>query len=234
MSEEAEELVPVNLDTLAGADNRQHRNVSASRMKKQRARLTEVLKRMDDRVLDEIQRRSEMTNQPDGWGAGTSYDGMPHGSSDSTSTERAAIALAEGKSRDYDPQQMSCYLVDDAFAQMAKSVEKANRAWDVVLNASEALRGRQSTLGLCYACLRDDVPNTPKDRIRSGYCHACFVAWCRTDQGHGRRDRLAFERDRRALRVMKDGEATYEPGYSVDDLDALVDAGTLPANRKEG
>jgi len=51
-----------------------------------------------------------------------------------------------------------------------------------------AEREKESTIAHCQACERE-VSRTPKDRIRSGYCHACYAKYIR----QGRPYRLAFE-----------------------------------------
>jgi hypothetical protein len=79
---------------------------------------------------------------------------------------------------------------------MTKELDAAAHAWQVIIHCADSVKGRQTTLGVCRACHRDDVPNVPSDRIRSGYCSACFKAWTRTDHGNGRMDRLAFEHTR--------------------------------------
>jgi hypothetical protein len=176
-------------------------------LKRQRDRINDVLARFNDHVLDEVARRGELTNVPDGFGIGGG-GGSVRGGDDTSSTERAALQLAEGR-RDYDVQQTSVERIDDAFQSMWDAVIAAERAWDVILNASEGIRGRQTSLGACQACFRDDVPNVGSNRIRAGYCPACFTAWCRTDQGSGRMDRFTFERGRRAMRVVEpDGTET--------------------------
>lgn len=59
--------------------------------------------------------------------------------------------------------------------------------------ARQAEVGR-TNMADCAACLRP-VANTPSDRIRSGYCGACYMAWTR----EGRPERVAFERTRRGV-----------------------------------
>lgn len=230
-----------------------HRAIKAKRLKQQRDRVVDVLARFTDRVFDEVERRSQMTALPDGFPTNTRYgprDGGPSsvqhepgciwatdpfpqcecGETQATSTERAALRLIEGRP-EHDPQQTSCERIDDAFQEMWTSVIKAERAWDLILHSSEAIRGRQTTLGTCQACLRDDVPNVGSDRIVAGYCATCFKAWQRTDGGHGRQDRLSFERERRQLRVVRDDDPGARTGYGVDEIDALVANGSLPSSR---
>ena len=51
-----------------------------------------------------------------------------------------------------------------------------------------AERQKESTIVFCQACERE-VAGTPKERIRSGYCHGCFAKWGR----RGRPYRALFE-----------------------------------------
>jgi hypothetical protein len=67
-----------------------------------------------------------------------------------------------------------------------------HKAAQVVLKAADSMRGRQSSLqGVCAACGRD-VAGTDIDRLRAGFCSACYQAWLRA----GRPDRPRFEKAR--------------------------------------
>lgn len=180
--------------------NDEPRKIKFRRLQRQRDRAIEVLTVFDDDVLKTIEYRSQLSAEPDGFPGGGSSDRSAGEISDSTGN--AALRLIEGH-LDPDIQQHSMVVIASSFAAMWKSLEEAERSWDVILHVSESIRGRQTALGSCQACLRDDVPNVGNDRIRSGYCQPCYKAWCRTDQGHGRQDRLAFERSRRKLEVVR-------------------------------
>lgn len=52
---------------------------------------------------------------------------------------------------------------------------------------------RKTGAGYCQAC-GEWAPGTPDNRIRSGYCVACYTAWTRAE----RPERAPFERGRRA------------------------------------
>ena len=145
-------------------------------------------------MFNELERRSKEVATPDGYPAGGSGGGR---SADPTSsTERAAMRRIE--SMQADPTLL-------AMRAIRNDIDKA---WEALIRAEDAMRylrdgdqlraERQTTLSSCLACERDDVPNVGNDRIRSGYCAACFMAWTRTDYGHGRQDRVAFETSRRS------------------------------------
>lgn len=213
------------------------RRVKAKHLRALRDKTRRKLDLFSDPVLETVEYRSTLDQRPDGFPTNTRYgprtggpshlgevDNDDEGPDESSSTERAALRLVDGR-MERDPQQRACERIDQAFRSIWAEIDAAEHAWDVILHASDSIRDReaQSTLGTCQACLRDDVPNVGEDRVRSGYCPACYRAWLRTDDsGHGRQDRAAFEIDRRRLRVV---------GYDVSDIDGLQARGTLPSPR---
>lgn len=69
---------------------------------------------------------------------------------------------------------------------------------------------RKSGAGYCEACT-DWVPGTSEDRIRSGYCDACYTAWTRAarpPRGPFERGRRARAEDRRRTRVAAESVTT--------------------------
>jgi hypothetical protein len=145
-------------------------------------------------LFNELERRSKEVATPDGYPAGGSSGGR---SADATSsTERAVM------------RRMESMQADPTLMAMRAIRNDIDTAWETLIRAEDAMRylrhgdqlraARQTTLSSCQACERDDVPNVGNDRIRSGYCHACFIAWTRTDYGNGRQDRVAFETSRRS------------------------------------
>lgn len=188
-----------------------------------------VLARVDARLLADLQRRREVSAQPDGFGSGN-----PGSGGDSTSTEAAALSGLPGAD---DPERDDWrYHARPDF--IGESVERALDHLDVatkalrdfdrdinpVIHAADALKERKSSIGECKACGRD-VPGTPNDRLKSGYCTSvkgiegsgCYEKWI----ANGRPDRPRFERETQGRRT----------GYKVDEIDALVATGTLPAGR---
>lgn len=213
-------------------------SINARRLKRQRDRIAKSLARFSDGVFETVEYRSSIDSQPDGFPTNTRYgprtgaglrqdsDGEPE---QATSTERAALRLVDGGGP-RDTQQRACERIGQAFRTIWAEIDAAEKSWDVILHASDVIREReaQSTLGTCQACLADDIPNVGEDRIRSGYCPACYRAWLRTDTGQGRQDRLAFEARRRRLELVNDGVSF---GYVVADIGALQTNGTLPSPR---
>lgn len=163
--------------------------------------LPRVFARLTDENLKEIERRSRMTAEPDGFGSGSSGEGVSNGEV-SNPTERMALRLVSGEKVTGDVQMEAFRRIDNAFQACWDAVADIDAAWDLINRITDMKRGRETTLGTCQACLRSDVPNTPTDRIKAGYCNSCFVAWSRTDTGNGRQDRLSFELSRRELKVV--------------------------------
>lgn len=83
---------------------------------------------------------------------------------------------------------------------------------------------QRTNMAECQACERT-VANTPKDRLRSGYCMACRKAWDRA----GRPDRVAFEQTRRGLDTMPEPEVRTS-GVEVVDLTLDGQTVRLPAD----
>lgn len=181
------------------------RKFSAMRAIKQRdgvlRDLPRVFGKLTDANLSEIERRSRMTNEPDGFGSGNRGEGSS--SETSNPTERMALRLVDGQRKDGDVQMEAFKRIDAAFQACWDAVADADAAWDLICHITDERRGREVTLSTCRACLRDDVPGVGSDRIKSGYCNPCYIAWYRTDEGTGRQDRMTFELSRRQLAVVE-------------------------------
>ena len=148
-----------------------------------------ILATLTPHVLGELERRGRETAAPDGFPSGG--DGTGRASSTTSGTERAALQRF-GRVR---PD--ATYL---AFLSMRNNLDKVweqliriEDAWISVQVSDAQKRERQTSLAICEACGRDDVTNVGEDRIRSGYCPACYQAWNRA----GRQDRVVFEQSRR-------------------------------------
>lgn len=102
-------------------------------------------------------------------------------------------------------------LLDHAKVTMESAEDKL--VWVLNLKPDEALPGHHKTAASCRACDRT-VTGSAEDRLRAGYCDACRKAWARelarwTDERRpGAPDRLAFERQRRALADAERREAS--------------------------
>jgi hypothetical protein len=78
-----------------------------------------------------------------------------------------------------------------AMGEAAGALLIVERKLPVIVDAGAKLRERESSIQQCKACDRD-VLGTRDDRLKAGYCEACYKAWSRA----GMPDRFMFERDR--------------------------------------
>ena len=174
---------------------------TVARAIRQRDRLLELLKRLDDRTLEDLDRRGRFTVVPDGYRPAAG--GGVHGSDISRPVEGTVLA------REAQPPA-------DPLAKTILGIFAALGAADMALagidHALEVVRGYGSTAGRitslagdCGACGRP-VAGTAQDPLRKGYCDACRKAYERDDE-HGQAatqpDRAAFERKRRAKLANK-------------------------------
>jgi hypothetical protein len=154
---------------------------------------------IERRLLEALRRDQTGTTERDGYPGGR----LGAGGQDApqSSTEGAVLA---GYRVDGDIDMDHGYW---ASPEHDTHHERTQRAFRHLEAAAEALRHLSSTLdeidrhshvrredpaGHCQACSRW-VEGTEADRVRSGYCPACYRAWLRAD----RPDRARFERERR-------------------------------------
>ena len=164
--------------------------IKADKLAKARDRITEVVNRaLTDSNLAEMERRAEYDATGDGFGDGS---GGGDRNAISRPTEAAGLALLESHFV-IDPQMRAFEIIRTETLSMRTSAVRIEKAWSVVTHIQDGRRGRETTLGTCNACLRSDVANSASDRIKSGYCPACYTEWRR----RGQPDRLAFEVSRR-------------------------------------
>jgi hypothetical protein len=160
-----------------------------------------ILARLKTRALADVERRSQETSLPDGYRSGGLSDGGKGG--DGSITELHAMRLESG-AYGRDPVLGACQTVRNLLDSCWDDAVNAEDAWDYLCSVPKQRRGRENSLEGCLACLRDDVTNVGNDRIRSGYCLACYKAWLKTGHGGTRQDRPEFEKTRRDLRVAED------------------------------
>lgn len=134
---------------------------------------------------------------PDGFPSGG--EGGPRGSDISRPTENAVLSRFRvvdpetGRMEQREPVDLVHRWIGEVSTEMdeiaghVSAVTSKLRQLDGYVTGKAAKSG-----GTCQACLRW-VEMTPSDRIRSGYCPACFMAFVRA----GRPDRYAFELSRR-------------------------------------
>lgn len=157
-------------------------SANARRMIRDRDRALKTLESLPDSVIGELVRRSGHREQS------VSVSGAaarPAKGTHSDPTAGAVIAhMSDHSDADpvYDAVKRAAQALDD-IAGLALIVE---RSVHFVLDAQE--RQKVAEISHCAACRRE-VMNTPKDRLKSGYCGRCYMEWYRL----GRPYRGAFE-----------------------------------------
>ena len=146
--------------------------------------------------LPELIRRGRFSNVADGYGQGGS-GGPSSGVSDPT----GQAVLARQSRAEVDPVSVAVQAVCVALSEAQGLLRGAvHHARDISRIAKEA-EGRPNSLqGTCECCAKV-VTGVGDDRIRAGYCPACFKACGRWAERNGSRDRLYFEIDRRSSLV---------------------------------
>lgn len=173
-----------------------------------RDRIRELTHRLTDPTIEDFVRRGQHRPAGDGHSTG-SLGGGGHGSEVSRPTERAAIRLGAKADEDVEwgeevqPDTWEDWELDlvaeaerDAFAmlaEMAGIARSITRKLDFVVSVYAKANRPAPGSGDCQACDRV-VTGAPNDRLRAGYCMACYQAWLRA----GSPDRVAFERTREA------------------------------------
>lgn len=152
-------------------------------------RQIEFARRLLDQLQDagpELFKRDRESAQADGYPS-SSMGGDGRGGSESSSTENAA--LAEHRRDVIHDDALACrHNMNDAVDALLRALRSTQHAEQKGTLSAEDV----SPAGTCLACHRK-VEGTANDRLRSGYCAACYRAWLRD----GKPDRLRFERARR-------------------------------------
>lgn len=183
------------------------------RLQRQRADLAEIVAALNDKTLEELHRRAQHP-VADAYGAGRPEANVTASSPD-TPVEAAVLAEAGGGDDDPDtwesPPDPTLEVLGELFAGMAEALGilravDRRRAYLLALGPGagdgEARRKLRAGEGECRCCERV-VTGTPNDRLKSGYCPACWTAYCRDGKpgsdpqapGLGRR---RWERERRS------------------------------------
>lgn len=181
-------------------------------IKKRLEQITEaaaVLEQMDASWLYELMRRREQLAANDGYGSSDLTAGYG-GSSDTTTTERAALPIDEfpGCKRPHfvkirNQRRQLClncgYHKDEHIADpIGNTVEEVlgvldaavqglcsiPRKYTTIVKANDGRTGRRSDLSDCLACTKP-VTWLGKDVLTSGYCPPCYSAWRRFKDARG-------------------------------------------------
>jgi hypothetical protein len=192
-------------------DRRKPKPKTLSRAERDAQKLTESIEILSQYahadVLADLYARAEETAAVDGYPAGGGQSDI-HGGRLSDPTEEQVEKAARGRIIEHDdgteettPDTWEPYpdplgdFVGEFQGQVSEIhglAKLAHKRATVVLKAADSYRGRQSSLqGVCAACGRD-VAGSDIDRLRSGYCDACYRSWIRA----GMPDRPKFEKAR--------------------------------------
>lgn len=145
-----------------------------------------------------------------GFPTGTLGDGGSRGNSEHTSTERAAAHRDEWADADEKLARLyvELFALTGAGAQFITSL--ASRAASDEQHEGEGLARTGTNGGWCMACARW-VPGTADDRIRSGFCNACRMAWNRKVSDDPHADRAEFIRHRPKHHAEDERPAPIDP-----------------------
>lgn len=195
---------------------------SLARIRRHRDLLDEALRALDDDTLEQLHARTAEPVVRDGYGTGATDVAVATSTTD-TAVERAVTAIAGGREEVRDPvtdevlvpatpdtwpgaPDPTLEVIVELFAELAEvagTLVRVIARRDYVMALHGERRGRESSLqGECRCCDRA-VAGTSSDRLKSGYCPACYKAWER--DGRPGADpqlpglvRRRWERDRRA------------------------------------
>jgi hypothetical protein len=129
-------------------------------------------------------------------------DGYPTGGNEPVSggdtsrpTEHAVIATEgriESRLVDGEAHHVGMAAVDTSLRVINRAIAEIHGELSVLIAPlTRTDPPTRTNITECRACERP-VTNTPDDRLRSGYCNACRMAWTR----QGQPDRALFERNR--------------------------------------
>lgn len=139
--------------------------------------------------LDDLLDRNSTPARPDGY---------PTTASGAAGPTSGGIADPTGQAAELALAHRHDYIKRCALAALRDLSRAVAHAQGFAGNLSEGLRVATKPVtqpagqGDCLACGRY-VTGHPNDRLRSGYCPACYMTWTR----RGRPDRTRFERTRR-------------------------------------
>lgn len=155
---------------------------NAQRMIADANRVRKTMEVMTDAVMNSLAHRAGSRATDDA----SPESGMKSKGSISDPTLAAVIRKVDGK-RVQDPVWDTCKEIAEAMSEMARLAT----AIDIkVRYLTEPNKPRELQVHHCEACDRE-VAGTPKDRIRSGYCEACYHRWTR----RGRPARTQFRNE---------------------------------------
>lgn len=181
--------------------------------------LVEMRQRHDHADLVELWRRAEHSSDADGYPASSMGSGVQAQSPD-TSTESAALRGYPGPKDSEDdgggpdpatrPETPDAVLaaLTEAVAEVSEAhglMRRVDRRLVFAKAVGESHRGRQAEGADCLCC-DTFVSGAANDRLRAGFCPACWTAWGRwkagrhEEQGALRREFIGWRRAELAAR----------------------------------
>jgi hypothetical protein len=154
---------------------------------------------------------SHITNEADGWPTGgEGKAARPCGHDEfaecdncpvETTSVEAAVFARMGKA-ERDGVGQSCAIVLRTIDELLTGAMAIKRNRDIVFNVRNARTKPAERSDRCECC-GDLVTNQGDDRIRSGFCYACYTAWHRWKKDHSTDDAAA---DRIRFKDWRRGE----------------------------
>ena len=157
---------------------------NADKMSRDRNRALDTLNKINETLINDLVRRASSRATSD-----AKPDGPRTKGAVSNPTLSAVMRSMSGNT----PQDPIFDAVKDLAHILSNIADLSQKADDRIRFITDTTsRIKEAQIINCEACRRE-VAGTKSDRLRSGYCQACYQAWYRSGMGY----RMAFEITRR-------------------------------------
>ena len=157
---------------------------NAEKMNRDRSRALNTLNKLNETLINDLVRRASTRATSD-----AKPDGPRTKGAVSNPTLNAVVRSMSGNTTQ-DPIFDAVKDLAHILSNIADLSQKADDRIRFITDTTSRIKDVQVIN--CEACLRE-VAGTKSDRLRSGYCQACYQAWYRSGMGY----RLTFELSRR-------------------------------------
>jgi len=157
---------------------------NAEKMNRDRNRALNTLNKLNETIINDLVRRASTRATSD-----AKPDGPRTKGAVSNPTLNAVVRSMSGNTTQ-DPIFDAVKDLAHILSNIADLSQKADDRIRFITDTTSRIKDVQVIN--CEACLRE-VAGTKSDRLRSGYCQACYQAWYRSGMGY----RLTFELSRR-------------------------------------
>lgn len=144
---------------------------NSDRMQRDIKRSLETLNRLTPSLIADLVRRAGTRATPE-----RTQSNGPRGKGTHSDPTMASVVRKLSGDTLSDPIYDAVRGIALALDAIAKECQRIDDAVRFSTNGAE--RARESTIIHCEACQRE-VAGTPKDRVRSGLCQACYARWVR-------------------------------------------------------